>query len=353
MEHVVVMAGGGGTRLWPVSRPDRPKQLMSLTGGRSLLAETVRRALLLAPRDRILVVTRRDQVEASLTSVPDLGRERFLAEPVGRNTAACIGLAAVFLRHRDPEAVLAVLPADHYILDAQGFAQVARDALARAAQGPIVTLGIRPDRPETGYGYIEMGDLVDEATGSHRAVRFVEKPDLATAQRYLDAGRFLWNSGMFFMRADRILAEMERSMPKLREALARLEAALGKGREIFDRALEEIYPGLESISIDYGVMEKVSDMEVIPADFGWNDVGSWAALPKILEGDGGGNVTVGRVVALDDTGCVIYNDEARPVAVVGMRDVIVVSSKAGVLVIPKDRAQEVRRVVAALEGGEP
>lgn len=353
MEHVVVMAGGGGTRLWPVSRPDRPKQLVALTGQRSLLAETVRRALLLVPRDRILVVSRQEQIEASMASVPELGAEHFLGEPVGRNTAACIGLAAVYLRHRDPDAVLAALPADHYIADPEGFAQAARAALARAATGPIVTLGIRPDRPETGYGYIEMGPVVDQEHGVHRALRFVEKPDLETAKQYLESGRFLWNSGMFFMRADRILAEMAEHMPRLHAALQELDVALRQGHDAFLDALERVYPGLESISIDYGVMEKVEEMEVIPASFGWNDVGSWASLEKILEADDSGNVRVGETICLDSEGCIVYTDEPRPVAVLGMRDVIVVASSAGVLVLPKDRAQEVRRVVAELQGGEP
>ncbi len=352
MQHwfSVVMAGGGGTRLWPASRPQRPKQLMSVTGKRSLLADTVGRAGQLTGLDQVLVVTRADQVDASIEDVPELGKDRFLAEPVGRNTAACIGLAAVVLRHEDPDAVMAVLPADHFILDEEGFVATARRAMERAESAGIVTLGIRPSRPETGYGYIEMGEVADDRLGVYRAVRFVEKPDLATAKQYLESGRFLWNSGMFFMRAERILAEMERLMPDLFEALAEISAALERKDGSFQAVLTRVYPGLQPLSIDYGVMEKVPSMEVIPSEFGWNDVGSWSALELIHEPDDRGNVAVGDPVILDAEGSIVYCDDGRPIAVLGVSDLVVVSSEAGVLVVPKSRAQEVRRIVAELEG---
>ncbi len=350
MEHwySVVMAGGGGTRLWPASRPDRPKQLMSVTGDRSLLADTVVRAGKLTGLDHVLVVTRAEQVEASRADVPELSSDLFLAEPQGRNTAACIGLAAVVLRHKDPDAVMAVLPADHFISDEEGFVATAARALERAQGGQVVTVGIRPSRPETGYGYIEMGELADERLGVYEALRFVEKPDFDTAEKYLESGRFLWNAGMFFMKADWILAAMQKHMPRLAEALSKVESALAQGPDAFEKVLAQVYPGLEPISIDYGIMEKVPSMEVIPGRFGWNDVGSWSALELIHEPDDQGNVTVNDTLVLDSEGSIVYSDDGRTVAVLGVSDLVVVSSRDGVLVVPKSRAQEVRRIVAEL-----
>ncbi|MCD6497938.1 MAG: mannose-1-phosphate guanylyltransferase [Deltaproteobacteria bacterium] len=346
----VVMAGGGGTRLWPSSRPGRPKQLMTVQGAKSLLTGAVDRAAALVGRSAgVVVVTRADQVEPARGHMPDLGDDQILAEPIGRNTAPCIGLSATVLLHRDPEAVIAVLPADHFIADVEGFVATCRAAMQEAETGGIVTVGIRPDHPETGYGYIEMGDVVNEARAVHHAVRFVEKPDLETARTYLASGRYLWNSGMFFMRADRILAEIRDHMPDLAQGLDRIAAGLDHGDGAYREALAQVYPDLEPVSIDYGVMEKVADMKVIPGQFGWNDVGSWAALEQIHDADSDGNISVGSTVTLDDHGCIVVSDDERPVAVLGVQDLVVVSSQAGVLVIPKSRVQEVRRIVAELK----
>ena len=348
--YAVVMAGGGGTRLWPSSRPGRPKQLMTVQGTKSLLSVAVdRAAALVGGHAGVIVVTRADQVEPARSHVPGLGDDQILGEPIGRNTAPCIGLSATVLHHKDPNAVIAVLPADHFIFDVDGFVSTCRAAMQEAETGGIVTVGIQPDRPETGYGYIEMGDLVNEARDVHHAARFVEKPDLETARGYLASGRYLWNSGMFFMRVDRILAEIREHMPDLARGLDRIGAGLDDGDDAFRNALGQVYPELDAVSIDYGVMEKVSDMKVIPGQFGWNDVGSWAALEQIHDADLDGNISVGSVVALDDKGCIMVSDDDRPVAVLGVQDLVVVSSQAGVLVIPKSRVQEVRRIVTELK----
>ena len=348
--YAVIMAGGGGTRLWPASHRGRPKQLMSLGGGnKSLLKQAVDRAAAVVGMDHILVVTAASQAEAVAEELEELEDKQILAEPVGRNTAPCIGLAAEILYRQDPSAVMAVLPADHHIEDVSGFSKVASKALEQAASGVIVTLGIRPHRPETGYGYIEAGDPVEGVQGVHWSKGFVEKPDLETANRYMETGRFFWNSGMFFMKAEEILAQMAKVMPSLRGSLEVLGEASTKGPEQLKEALQEVYPGLDAISIDYGVMERVDRMQVVPADFGWNDVGSWSALEEILDADDNSNIQEGRALFVDSKDCISFSDDGRVVALLGVSGLAVISSEKGVLVCPKERAQEVRRVVAALE----
>jgi mannose-1-phosphate guanylyltransferase len=247
---------------------------------------------------------------------------------------------------------MAVLPADHHIADPQGFAEAASLALDQAATGEIVTLGIRPTRPETGYGYIEMGDPVSAANGVYRAKEFKEKPDLETARSYVEAKRFLWNSGMFFMPAERILREIEAWLPDLSEALGRIAEALARGRGDFEQTLASVYPGVEPISVDYGIMEKVSKLQVVPAEFGWNDVGNWAALGDIHSADDAENVSLGDNLLIDSKDSIVFSDDGRTVALLGVSDLVVVSSGDGVLVCPKSKSQEVRRVVSALKDKE-
>jgi len=323
---------------------------MSLGGGtKSLLQQAVDRAAAVVGMDHILVVTAASQAESVAKDLEELEAGQILAEPVGRNTAPCIGLAAEVLYRKDPSAVMAVLPADHHIEEVDAFSKVASQALEQAVSGVIVTLGIRPHRPETGYGYIEAGDVVEGAEGVHWSKGFVEKPDLKTAKRYMETGRFFWNSGMFFMKAEEILAQMARLMPSMRKALEVLGDSSEKGSEQLKKALQEVYPKLDAISIDYGVMEKVDRMQVVPADFGWNDVGSWAALEEILEADENSNIQEGEALFVDSEDCISFSDDGRVVALLGVSGLAVISSEKGVLVCPKQRAQEVRRVVAALD----
>lgn len=386
--YAVIMAGGGGTRLWPASRAERPKQLMSFgSSDDSLLSETVERAAGVVGREHVLVVvasngaksvledlksfnakqvpakfdeTQSDASEAKGSGDPHEGKRKdggihpmgvpgVLVEPVGRNTAPCIGLAALLLAQKDPEAIMAVLPADHHIQDVKAFRKTVTQALVQAAKGFIVTLGIRPDRPETGYGYIETGSLIDGADGVYWSKGFVEKPNLKTARRYLNDGNFLWNSGMFFMSAKKIIEEMHKSMPDLGKALTRLRDELQRGGGAFKEELQRVYPDLESVSIDYGVMEKVKDLQVIPADIGWNDVGSWSALEDILVQDENDNTKHGEALFVESKGCVTYSDDGKLIALLGVQDMVVVSSGEGVLVCPKDKAQNVREITDILK----
>ncbi|HEY3359861.1 MAG TPA: sugar phosphate nucleotidyltransferase [Polyangia bacterium] len=345
------MAGGGGTRLWPASRRKRAKQFLSLggSGGESLLGATVRRLGPVAPLARTFVVAAGSQVGDVLQAVPGLPRENVIAEPVGRNTAPCIGLAAEAIAARDPDAVLAVLPADHHIGDEPAFQAAVAAALELAArEDRIVTVGVRPSRPETGYGYIRTSPA-PVAGPAFEAEAFVEKPDGVTARRYLESGRYLWNSGMFFFPARRILAEIREHLPDMAGPLDELRAAFTTAGADAAATIQRVFPGLRSISIDYGVMEHAAGILVLPADFGWNDVGSWSALSDINRKDADGNVALGETLVRHAANNVVVSESGQLVALVGVEGFIVVTTPDAVLVCPKDRAQEVREIVAELE----
>ena len=335
----VVMAGGQGTRFWPASRPDRPKQLLPLApGGRSLLRATVERLHGLVPPERILVVTTSTIAEAVRAELPALPERNVLVEPVGRNTAPCIGWAARIVEHREPRGTMAVLPADHHIGDEETFRTTLHRALEHARRsGDLTTVGIRPHRPETGYGYIELGERIGE--GVHRALRFVEKPDAQRAEAYLRAGRFLWNSGMFFLRVDALAAEVERQLPALHVGLERIASG---------EPIERVYPELPNVSIDVGIMEGARQVAVIPGEFGWSDVGSWASAWELAEHDDRGNGAPEGTVLIDCEGCLVRAPRGKVVALVGLRDVVVVDEGDALLIVPRERAQQVRQVVERL-----
>jgi mannose-1-phosphate guanylyltransferase len=345
----VILAGGSGTRLWPLSRQSRPKQMLRLLGERTMFQLTVDRLLPMFKPGQILVVTGREHAEELMQQAPEIPRENFLVEPMGRNTAPAIGLAALHLRRRDPRARMAVLPADHYIRDEARFRAVLRAAFQVAERGFLVTLGIRPAYPATGFGYIERGELLGRFGGflAHRVQAFREKPDPATAERFVADGRHSWNSGMFVWQVDRILEEIARHMPELAAGLGALEDALGSPEE--GEALGRIWPGMPNTSIDYGVMERAQEVAVIPAEFGWNDIGSWAALLDILAGDDQSNVVLGTEhLGLDTSGSLIFGN-GRMVATLGVRDLIIVDTDDVLLVCPRERAQDVRLLVEALK----
>jgi mannose-1-phosphate guanylyltransferase len=333
VRHVVVLAGGSGTRLWPASRRARPKQLIALTAdGDPMVAAAVK---LGASLGDVLIVTGEGHVEGTRAAVPGV---EILAEPVGRNTAAAIGLAAAVLAARDPNAVLLVLPADQHVTDKPAFAAALDAALAAVERDDVIaTIGITPTRPETGFGYLE----VDAGTGTALPVkRFVEKPDAATAAQYLASGRYLWNAGIFGASAKRILAELDTHLPATAKAVREIARDPQQARTM--------YPTLASISFDHAVMEKVDRVVTVPAQVGWDDVGSWAALPAIRGVDDTGNTTVGTALVIDGTGNVVASDDATLIATVGLSDVVVVKSGDAILVIRKDAAQDVRKVIDAL-----
>lgn len=349
--HIVILAGGSGTRFWPLSRKKTPKQLMSVFGGRSMLQRTVERIMPLNP-EGILVVTnalQADETERQLSFVPD-DLLTVVKEPLARNTAPAIGLAAAIIASRDPAAVMAVLPADHYIQDEEEFRAALERARLAAADMTLVTLGIRPSGPETGYGYIE-ADLKAGREGVFPVRRFIEKPCREKAAELLAAGNNYWNSGMFVWRADVIMDRIRTHLPDLYTGLESLRIPARLSDHSVARQIEALYAAIPAESIDYGVMEKADGVVVIPSSFGWSDVGSWSALPGLLEGDEQGNVVVdrARVVSLDSRGCLVLGG-GKLVALLGVRDLVVVDTGDSLLVCPKDRAQEVKQVVDELAG---
>ena len=337
------MAGGGGTRLWPASRKLRPKQFLPmLSGGETLLGATVARVQGVVPAERILVVTAADQVDEVRRTAPSVPRDNIVIEPKARNTAPCIGLGALEVIRRDPAGVMAVLPSDQFIRDTDGFRASLERALDVARGGAIVTIGIVPTHPETGFGYLELGE--DTERGARVVDRFVEKPNLPTAKQYLAGKRHLWNSGMFFFAAKRLVEAVRRHMPDLGEILH----AIGEEPE---RA-GELYPQAPSVSIDYGVMEKLprGDVFCVPGDFGWNDVGSWSALGELRPADAAGNTLAAEhAVTVDARGNILYGSGKQVIAAVGVEDLVIVATDDAILVMPKSKAQQVRDVVKALE----
>jgi len=349
MNYAVIMAGGIGTRFWPRSRQDRPKQFLRIAGDRPMIDETRRRLEGVIAPEHVFVVTRASQVELVRESCPDIPAGNVLAEPCGRNTAPCVALAALKLLEADSEATMLCLPADHVIGPDEVFRDTIRGVLARARDaGTLLTLGIPPTYPSTGFGYIERGERVhrDGDLDFHRVARFVEKPDAATAEGYLGTGRFLWNSGMFAWRADVIAAETERHLPEIHAALAPVARLAGPDVE---PDLAAAYEGLDGISLDYGIMEKADAVEVVPAPFAWDDVGSWRALDRLHPGDEGGNVALGEFLGVDSSGVIAVTDEGHTIATVGVSDLIVIHTADVTLVCPKVEAERVKAIVEQLE----
>lgn len=350
-----ILAGGGGTRLWPASRRRRPKQLLRFGGEESLLAAAARRAEQHFGLEHILVVTAADQEQQIRDEIPGLPRDNVVVEPEPRNTAAAVGLAAVVAARRGGlGARLAVLPADAHIGNEAAFDAVVGLALDHAAE-TIVTIGLRPTHPETGFGYIRAGAVVERggapsanATGPglvRRVAGFVEKPDRAHAEAYLASGDYLWNSGMFFLTAGRMLEEARRHLPELGSALDAFLAAPD-----FVSAVRAAYARVPAISIDHGIIEKAEGLRVVPAELGWNDVGSWSALAAIRPTDAAGNVLVGDGFISDTRGSVVVCEPGAPfVGVLGVENLVVVATSDAVLVIPKDRAQDVKTIVEAIK----
>ena len=343
--YPVIMAGGSGTRFWPLSRKLRPKQFLPLASKLPLINDTVKRMEGLAPLSNTYVVCGRVHAPRVRAMVKRLPAKNVLVEPQARNTAPAIGLAAATIAARDPDAVLIVLPSDHHIADVPGFQRVLEDAAAVAREGFLVTIGITPNRPETGYGYIRVGQTLSGK--AKKVAAFVEKPDAATAEGYLASGDYLWNAGIFVFRADTILSAFATHMPETEHPLEAIRAAARKKNA--KQVVARMFPRLTATSIDYGVMEKAGNLAVLPGSFGWSDVGSFAALPEVRPADARGNVVSGdRALVVDSDGCVVLADK-RLIAVVGMKDVVVVDSGDALLVVPKEKSQDVRKAVEELK----
>lgn len=342
-----IMAGGVGARLWPLSRQRHPKQALRLIGEQTMFACAVDRIAPLFRPEQILVGTRQTYVNDLAALAPALPPENFIIEPDGRGTASAIGLAAIHLRHRHPDAVMAVLAADHFIADTAQFCRMLTAAEQVARAGRLVTLGIQPSAPATGYGYIKQGAHLETVQGRpvFRVERFTEKPDLETATRMVASGNYAWNSGMFIWRVDRLLEAMHTHMPALHAQLTEIAATLGTPDYAPTR--DRIWPQVAEQTIDYGVMEKAEEVVVIPVDIGWSDVGSWTSLLDLLPVDEDGNTAVGPHVAIDTHNSLIFGGK-RLIATIGLEDMVIVDTEDALMICPKAREQEVREVVKKL-----
>ncbi len=350
MIHAVIMAGGIGSRFWPRSRQAHPKQFLNVFGDHTLIQNTVARLQGIVPPEQCYVVTHERYVDDTRNQLPVIPKENILAEPIARNTAPCIEYAAVKLASKDPEATMIVLPADHVIKNVRRFHEVLQAAIRKASEpGTLVTIGINPTHPETGYGYIQFeggeASSDDDGTDAPRAYRvktFAEKPDIATAERFVDSGDFLWNSGMFVWRADTILDQIETHVPQAHEAFRSVRELVDTREE--RAAVEEAYAKSPHISIDYGVMERAERVYVVPGSFGWSDVGDWRAVYELAEKDEHGNALHGNVIVHDSSRCLVQAN-SRLVVLVGIHDAVVVDTKDAVLLCNRESAQQVKNVV--------
>jgi mannose-1-phosphate guanylyltransferase len=339
--YACVMAGGGGERFWPMSRVRTPKHLLKLLADQTLLEQTVRRLAGVVPPGNIFVLTNEAQLAAVRSAIPFLPPAQIVAEPAKRDTSPAAALATALARVRDPKAVVALLPADHFIKDERKFAaQLAAGFAWAAGNESLLTLAIRPTRPDPGFGYLELGDEVPGMEGGgvfRKVLRFVEKPDIPTARKYLEGGRHAWNAGMFVWRTDVFLSEADRSAPAL--------AAFVRDFPAGDPTayLGARFPSLPKLSVDYAIMEKARSVATLVAEFDWDDVGLWTALPPHLEADASGNATRGRVVAVDSTGNIAVSN-GRIVALCGVRDLVVVETPDAVLVCHRDSVQDIKKL---------
>lgn len=352
--YAVIMAGGRGTRFWPRSREKKPKHLLDIVSKRTIVQETVDRIKSLIPPRNILVVTGKKHARELIRQLPEIPPQNIIIEPVGKNTAACIGLAALHIQKIVPDAVMVVLPSDHAIADSLEYLKVISAAVKVADQeGGLITIGIKPSSPQTGFGYIEQGLSVPNISGKEvfRVKSIREKPDLLKAKKFVQSGKFYWNSGMFIWKASIILKEIESFLPDLHTGLIKIKEVLGTSREA--AIVPKVYKKLASISIDYGVMEKADNVFMLPGDFGWSDVGSWDALWGISAKDNQGNALTGGGSAIftDTEGTLVYSPK-KLVALVGVKDLIIVETKDALLICKKGRSQDIKKMVDTLEAAK-
>ena len=345
---VVIMAGGRGERFWPESRLARPKQLLPIVGDKPMLAQTIDRLEGLVEVDKVFVITNAEQREAVLEVCPQLDPQKVIGEPIGRDTAAAVGLAAVLVGREDAEATFAMLPADAVIHDAAGLCSTLETAFAAAEASPVLsTIGITAAYPATGYGYIQQGELLSEQRGRdvYKVARFVEKPDLKTAEAYLEAGGYYWNAGMFVWSVSAITAELEANTPSLWSALQEIDKGLSQGEDL-DALLAVHYPNLEKISVDYAIIEKADNVVMVESGFDWDDVGEWPAVERHYPADDAGNVVRGEAhLEAASSNIVFSRDPDHLVALLGVEDLIVVRTEDATLICHKDKAQSIKGLV--------
>jgi len=342
--YAVVMAGGRGERFWPLSTDERPKPFLPLLGTTTLLQDTVERLRPLIPLERILVSFGAAHRNLAREQLPQLPHENYIVEPLGRDTSACLGFSALHLERKDPDAIMLAVPADHFITDDAAFRRTLQKGIDNLAGATAVVFGISPARPETGYGYIQ---AEKPAVGSDAwpVIRFIEKPDAASAARFVESGGYFWNSGMFLWSNRTLLELLQKHMPATYRALDALRPLLG--RSDANPELLRIFSGLQRISIDFGVLEKTSRLRLVPAEFGWDDIGNWASLERALAADAHGNVARGRHAAVHSNGCILYSD-AGTIAAFGVSELVIVQAHGRVLVCPKRLAADLKRLVTAV-----
>ena len=352
----VILSGGSGTRFWPKSRERYPKQFLNITGSHSMIQDTVERILPLIPIEKVFAVTNERHAFETCKQLAEYGFDpaNLLAEPLAKNTAPALGFAAGVLAAAHAEEVMAVFPADHVVRDPAAFRRVLQTAATVAAKGSLVTLAIRPTRPETGYGYIKKGAARDD--GSFAVQQFVEKPDPLTAQKFLDDGGYFWNCGVFLWKISTLLEEMKHLMPELHKNIAGIAAhtETSSGKYVYrrlDAQGKKIYADLHPISVDYGILEKSGNVAVVPTEMPWSDVGSWSALQDISPTDRDGNLLTQNVIALDCSGSIIQG-EKRLIAAVGARDLVVVDTADALLICDKARAQDVKKIVEKIKASQ-
>lgn len=353
MQHAVIMAGGAGTRMWPLSRRQRPKHFLKLIGGKSLLRSSFDRLVSFLPPEQINVITSAAHLDLVAEEIPELPPENLIGEPAVRDTANAVGLSAFILHERDPEGVMGIFTADHIIKPVDRYKAALERAYAAAAehQGALVTLGINPTEPHTGFGYVQRGRALSD--GVFEVSEFKEKPDLETATRYLASGEYYWNSGMFVWRIQAILEQFKKHLPDNFKLLSRLRdrpgAAGSSPRESRDAIIAEIYPELPKISIDYGVMEKADQVILCEMDCDWLDVGSWTSLEAVIAPDSAGNIGVAEnFVALDSNNNVFVSEDDHLLAAVGLKDIVVVHSRDATLICRKEDVQKIKDLVGQL-----
>lgn len=354
-KYAVIMAGGGGTRLWPLSRRDHPKHLLKLSGDETMYEKSINRLLGAFPPDHILVVTILDQAEKLKKLTPQIPSANFIIEPEPKGTASVIGLAAITIEQRDPDSVMVVLTSDHLINNVSEFLRVIDSGCKAAETGGLYTLGIQPAFAATGYGYIEIGNKVKESEGHpiHKVLKFKEKPDQKLAEEFVKSKTHLWNSGMFIWRTSHILAEMKNLMPELFRHLEEIRS-LWKGSNAAGK-LSDIWAAIRPQTIDYGIMEKASDIYVIPVhDLGWNDVGSWLSVFDFMSADADGNIKLGDEIIWRATGqsLVVEENPHKLVATIGLKDIIIVDTDRALLVCSKEQVQMVKEIVAQLKSSD-
>ena len=342
----VIMAGGGGTRFWPLSRQEEPKQLLNLSGKDLMINETIDRIATVAEMDDIFVVTNVTQVpKMKAATAGRLQENHILAEPSARNTSACIGYAAMEIVKKYGDGIMCISPADHFIKNQAEFTRVLKEAVAVAEkEDKLITVGIQPTYPATGYGYIKFDKTEDSAAKT--VIEFKEKPDLETAKEYLASGAYAWNSGMFIWKASTILKKFKELLPDVYACIEKIGEAMGTPEE--NQVIEEVYPTIPKISVDYGIMERSSDVLVISGDFGWNDVGSWENMDVIYDEDEKGNIIVGEHINIDTTNTIAFSKK-RLISTVGVDNLIIVETDDAILVCDRNRAQDVKLVVDQLK----